>query len=87
MSDRDDDNTDNYLGVEGDVYNRGTGLNWLEGGRLEHLVDLLEERNTLSSQTCLAMLDASRSTDGWSTSRWPASSAVHQRNCRAATGS
>jgi hypothetical protein len=27
--DRHDDNTDNYLGAEGDVYNRGTGLNWL----------------------------------------------------------
>ena len=57
MFDRHDD-TDNYLGAEGDVYNRGTGLNWLEGGRLEQLVDLLEDRKTLSSQTCLAMLDA-----------------------------
>jgi hypothetical protein len=53
-----DDNTDNYLGAEGDVYRRSTGLNWLQGGRLEQLLDLLEGRNTASSQTCLAMLDA-----------------------------
>ena len=58
MFDRRDDNTDNYLGAEGDVYKRGTGLNWLQDGRLEQLVDLLEERNTPSSQTCLAVLGA-----------------------------
>src|SRR4051812_32861622 len=50
--------TDNYLGAEGDVSNRGTGLNWLQGGRLEPLLDALEERNTPSSRICLAVLDA-----------------------------
>ncbi len=58
MFDRRDTDTDDYLGAEGDVYSRGTGLNWLQGGRLERLLDLLEERNTASSQTCLGMLDA-----------------------------
>jgi len=56
--DRRDDNTDNYLGAEGDVYSLGTGLSWLQDGRLEQLLDLLEERNSPSAQTCLAMLDA-----------------------------
>ncbi len=58
MFDRHDDNTDNYLGAEGDVYSRGTGLNWLEDGWLEQLLASLEGRKTVSSQTCLAMLDA-----------------------------
>jgi hypothetical protein len=53
-----DDNTDNYLGAEGDVYTSGMGLNWLQGGQLEELLELLEKQNTASSQTCLAVLDA-----------------------------
>ncbi|MGY1662293.1 hypothetical protein ACI78Q_13830 [Geodermatophilus sp. SYSU D00705] len=52
-----DENVDNYLGVEGDVHSHGTGLNWLEGNRLQQLLDLLEGQSTDSAQTCLAMLD------------------------------
>jgi hypothetical protein len=53
-----DENVDNYLGAEGDVHSRGTGLNWREGGRLEQLLDLLEGRTTDSANTSLAVLDA-----------------------------
>ncbi|MGY1763092.1 hypothetical protein ACI79G_21000 [Geodermatophilus sp. SYSU D00779] len=57
MSGCGDENVDNYLGAEGDVHARGIGLSWLEGDRLEQLLNLLEGKPTDSAQTCLAMLD------------------------------